>query len=156
MKLRLLVVLLLTGACASSQRYIPGTKVPDTGENREILRAVERYRLAVEKRDTPGLLSMASRNYWEDGGTPTGADDYGYDGLREVLATRFQRADGIRYSMRYVNVRLRPGNRATVDILVDASYSITTPAGSERKDMKDQNELVLEYDGQRWLFVSGM
>ena len=51
---------------------------------------------------------------------------------------------------------LRPGNRATVDILVDASYSITTPAGSERKDMKDQNELVLEYDGQRWLFVSGM
>jgi hypothetical protein len=147
--------LALLAACASTASTIPGTKVPDTDENRDIIRAVERYRLAVERKDAPALVAMASKTYWEDSGTPTGADDYGYDGLREVLLSRFQRADSIRYSMKYMGIK-RKGGRAMVDVLIDASFSIQTARGLERHDMRDQNQLVLEHDGQRWVFVSGM
>jgi hypothetical protein len=150
-----LALFALAAACAGGVKTIPGTKVPDTDENRAILATVERYRLAVERKDTPALVAMASKNYWEDGGTPTGADDYGYDGLREVLANRFQRAESIRYSMRYMGVT-RKGNRAFVDVLIDASYSFTTERGPMRLDKRDQNQIVLERDGERWLFVSGM
>ncbi len=154
MKLALLVVV-LGGACAGGMRYIPGTKVEDTDENRRIVAAVEQYRQAMERRDAGALLAMASKSYWEDGGTPTGADDYGWDGLREVLNTRFQRAEGVRYNMRYMGIR-RERNRAYVEVLIEANYTISTASGPQREEMRDQNQLVLEFDGRKWLFVSGM
>jgi hypothetical protein len=156
MKASLLVGLVALAACAGSQNYIYGTQVVDSEENRQLIGVVEQYRTAVERKDTQALLAMASKNYWEDGGTPTGSDDYGYDGLHDVLMNRFARADGIRYSMKYMGVRRLARNRAAVDVMIDASYSIATAQGPKRLDMKDQNELVLEYDGRKWLFLSGM
>lgn len=151
------LVLVVMSSCAAKIRYIPGTTVPATNVNRQIIQAVEGYRLAVERKDTPALVAMASKSYWEDGGTPTGTDDYGLDGLRDALVNRFQRAESIRYSMRYLNIKLeREAQLALVDVLIDASYSIPTARGSERQDMREQNRLVLERDGDRWVFLSGM
>jgi len=161
MKIRALAFLIATAlvvsaaGCSANSAYIRGTHVEDTSENRTIIGVVERYRLAVERKDAPGLMKMAAKSYWEDGGTPTGADDYGYDGLREVLIGRFQRADDIRYSMKYVKVR-RQGQRAYVEVIIDASYTISASGGEQRMDQRDQNELVLEWDGEHWMFVSGM
>jgi hypothetical protein len=142
-------------ACGGSGNYIRGTTVTDTNENREIIAVIEAYRVAVEKRDAAALVRMASKSYWEDGGTPTGGDDYGYDGLREVLAGRFQRAADIRYSMKYLKVT-RKGSRAAVEVYIDASYTVAGEAGEQRMDHRDQNEMLLEWDGQSWLFLSGM
>jgi hypothetical protein len=150
------LALLALAACASQGSYIQGTRVPDTVANREIIATVEQYRVAVERKDTDLLMELASKNYWEDGGTPTGADDYGYDGLRTVLENRFARADGIRYTMKYMNIKKVGANRAAVDVMIDASYSIATANGPKRLDMRDQNEMVLEYDGRKWHFLSGM
>lgn len=156
MKTRLLLSLALLAGCASRAHNIPGTRIPDSADNRSILETVERYRLAVEQRDVPRLVNMASRTYWEDAGTPSGADDYGFDGLREVLSTRFASAQEIRYSMRYVSVAVRD-RKATVEVMIDASYSIPTTRGLERRDFRDQNRMVLERDDKgRWLFTSGM
>ncbi len=141
--------------CTGGNSYIKGTRVEDSADNRTIIGVIERYRQAVERKDAPAIMAMAAKSYWEDGGTPTGADDYGYDGLREVLTGRFQRADDIRYSMKYLKVR-RQGELAFVEVVIDASYTITTPKGEQRMDQRDQNELVLEWDGEHWMFVSGM
>lgn len=157
-----LFALILAG-CAPKVLYVPGTRIPYSDENKSVLDAVEKYRLAVERGDADALMLMASKQYWEDSGTPTGADDYGYDGLRNVLLTRLPKASDIRYSMRYMEVRqtcpkdLHPGCRAAVDVLIDASFTIADAMGKpERPDKRDQNELVLEWDGRRWLFLSGM
>jgi hypothetical protein len=144
------------GACASSTSYIYGTKVVDNAENRRILGVVEQYRLAVEREDAGALIGMAAPGYWEDGGTPTGSDDYGLEGLRATLTDRFSRADNIRYSMRYMDIRRLARNRAAVEVLIDASYTIQTARGPQRLDMRDQNEMILEFDGRNWKFVSGM
>src|ERR1043165_1118741 len=79
-------------------------------------------------------MLMAHKQYWEDSGTPSGSDDYGVEGLRNVLLTRLQKASDIRYSMRYVAVHqqcktLQPGCRAAVDVLIDASFTIANPLG---------------------------
>jgi len=152
---RLVPCLALLAACAAGPRYIRGTKVVDNAENREILQTVDKYRQAMEQRDTQTLLTMASRHYHEDGGTPTGSDDYGYEGLRDALASRFVKAENIRYGMRYMRISVQQ-DRAFVDVIIDASYSVATDRGLSRLDMRDQNQLVLERDGRRWLFVSGM
>jgi hypothetical protein len=157
------LVCTIGSGCAAKVAYVPGTRIPYSDNNKSVLDAVEEYRLAVERGDADGLMLMANKQYWEDSGTPTGSDDYGYEGLRNVLLTRLQKASDVRYSMRYMNVKqtcpgsLHTGCRASVDVLIDASYTITDVLGKpKRPDKRDQNELVLEWDGHRWLFLSGM
>ena len=154
-RLALALGIALTG-CAAEVKYIPGTRVGDSAENQALIDRVENYRMAVERKDASGLMLMASKRYWEDAGTPSGADDYGYQGLQEILTGRFQQVDAIRYSMKYMSVARR-GDRAYVDVLIDASFTVKDARGQEvRADMRDQNQFVLEWDGKRWLFLSGM
>ncbi len=151
------LALLAIGGCASHPDYIGSTRIPRTEENEAIISRVEQYRLAVEQRDAGKLLSMASEEYWEDSGTPTAADDYGYAELREVLAGRFQSAQSIRYSVRYMRITRR-ARKAYVDVLIDASYSIKDARGRDvREDKRDQNQLEMQWDENRkaWLFLSG-
>ena len=157
------VVLGSLAGCAAKVRYVPGTKVPYSDLNKAVLAACEDYRLAVERKDTDALLLMAHKQYWEDSGTPSGSDDYGYEGLRTVLQTRLGQASEIRYSLRYMNVsqqckgELEAGCKATVDVLIDASFTINNVSGKTiRPDKRDQNQLYLEWDGSRWLFIAGM
>ena len=159
---RLFVFLLIAG-CAHNGTYVVGTKIPYSEPNKSVLDAVEQYRLAVERGDADALMLMAHKQYWEDSGTPSGGDDYGYEGLRNVLTTRLQKASDIRYSMRYMAVHqscpdeLQAGCKAAVDVLIDASFTVTSAQGQpKRPDKRDQNQLLLEWDGRRWLFLSGM
>lgn len=155
-------ILVSVAACAKQGTYVPGTKIPYSDANKAVLDACETYRRAVEERNVDGLMLMVHPEYWEDSGTPSGSDDYGYEGLRNVLLTRLLKATEIRYSVRYVGVRqqcndLQPKCRAAVDVLIDASYTVTNAYGKpSRPDKRDQNQLVLKWDGHRWLFMSGM
>lgn len=160
-----LLPIALGAACGPKPDYIYGTKIQRTEENNRVIERIEAYRSAVETKDADTLLLMASQEYWEDSGTPTGEDDYGFNGLKEVLQTRFKQADSIRYTMRYMRVRFSGGEqegssdprRAFVDVLVDASFTIPDARGGfRRQDKRDQNQLVLEWDGNRWMFLSGM
>ena len=158
-----LVLAATVTACAPKAVYITGTRIPSSDNNKSVIAAVEEYRLAVERGDAEALMLMAHKQYWEDSGTPSGSDDYGYEGLRNVLLTRLQKASDIRYTIRYVAVHqtcageLEVGCRASVDVLIDASFTIADVNGrSRRPDKRDQNQLVLEWDGHRWLFLSGM
>jgi hypothetical protein len=152
----LAAIVALGAGCSARAQFIPGTRVSRSDENQSIIDRIEDYRMAVERKDAGALLLMASKRYWENAGTPNPADDYGYQGLQEILGGRLQRVDSIRYSMKYMNVQ-RKGGRAYVDVLVDASYSLRNAVGEEiRTDLRDQNQFVLEWDGKQWLFLSGM
>ena len=161
-RLLLLVSLVLVASCAKPGRFVVGTRIPYSPANESVLKACEEYRLAVERGDADALMLMAHKQYWEDSGTPSGSDDYGYDGLRNVLENRLGKATDIRYTLRYVSVaqqckQLQPQCRATVDVLIDASFTIANVQGKpSRPDKRDQNQLLLEWDGKRWLFLSGM
>ena len=113
-------------ACVTGN--IPNTDVPDTHENREVVDLSERYRRAVEQRDVRTLLTLAAPNYFEDGGTPQGDDDYGYDGLRRLLSVWGDEVREIRYEMRYRRVTFeRDGARAMVDYTYTGSFTLRRP-----------------------------
>ena len=163
------VVLLSTLAIAACSKQnggrIRGTRVPANELNRALIERLETYRLAVEARDAEALVLMASpEDYYEDRGTVESSDDYGFEGLRTVLAGRFQLASEVRYSLRYDKIRkvcpgdsLQPGCRAHVEVQIDASFTVNDAQGNTlRKDKRDQNELVLVWTGDKWMFVSGM
>jgi hypothetical protein len=140
--------------CATT-RLIPNTKVADTPENREVVDVCERYRHALEARDPVTLMALASPRYYEDSGTPKPDDDYGYDGLKKVIADRLARLRSVRYEMEYRNVSIH-GNRAEVEVYIDASYQLAAGDNEQYKHFTEYNKLELEHDGKRWLFTRGM
>lgn len=142
------------GACASTD-YINDTKIEDTPENRELLKVLERYRRAMERRDTAALLAMAHPWYFEDSGTSKGDDDYGYEGLKQVLQKRMDQVKSVRYGMQYKKARIK-GNRARVQVFIDASFQMTTENGDKWQRKVDDNELELLKDDRGWRFLAGM
>jgi hypothetical protein len=150
----LLFAAIAVAACSAKTQTIPGTKVPDTPQNQAIVERVEEYRLAMERQDARALALMASDGYREQASSV--GDDYGYDELLDILRERLSQVEDIRYSIRYMDIK-REGNLAYVDVLIDASFTIEDARGERvREDMQDQNQLVLEWTGEEWMFLSGM
>jgi hypothetical protein len=135
-------------------KLIPNTKVLDTPENREIVDTAEAYRLAVERRDAAALLAMAAPEYYQPA---TEANQGGYDrqGLAAMLRERFRDVESVRYIIEYLDVR-RERERAQVDIYIDATFQIKTGATPRWRRMTDYARLQLAWNGNRWLFTSGM
>ena len=80
--------LLLVGrqpARARTRTTFPGTTILRNEENIKIIETVEQYRRRMLEHNVDGLLVLASQTYFEDSGTPRSDDDYGYEGLKQVL-----------------------------------------------------------------------
>jgi hypothetical protein len=154
MKRGFLFGLLFLIGCATTN-LIPGTRVPDTKINRELIELCERYRRAMEERDAPSLLALAHPQYYEDSGTPKGDDDYGFDGLREVLAKRLPSIRAMRYSIEYRKISI-DGKKALIDIRYDASFQLATEMGDRWERKQNDKRLELLHDGTRWLILAGM
>jgi len=153
-----LVAAALASACATPP-LIAGTKVIDNRPNRAIIEVCEKYRHALEDRDADALLAMASPQYFEDSGTPKADDDYGYDGLKQIIATRLAALKSVRYSVQYRNVQFSPSmTHVAVDIRYDASFQLLTELGDrwERKQSEKRLELEFDKDKRIWLFTTGM
>ena len=73
----------------------------------------------MEDRDATTLLALAHPNYYEDSGTPLASDDYGYEGLKDVLQKRISALKTLRYNIEYRHVNVE-GHHAQVDIRYDA------------------------------------
>ena len=73
------------GACAHTD-YFPGTTILRNEDNIKIIETVEQYRRRMLEHNVEGLLVLASQTYFEDSGTPRSDDDYGFEGLKQVLA----------------------------------------------------------------------
>ncbi len=166
MRLGLVMLLCLGSGCATVM-VIPGTKVVDTKENRQIIQTVEAYRMAMERKDAVALLAMASPDYFEDSATPSAEDDYGYEGLKRVLVTRLAQIERLRYSMQYMNIDVKErvtflnGRElkekiAFVDAFIDGSFQVHTPQGDRWERKQDPHRFELVFDGKRWLFRRGM
>lgn len=147
---------LALGSGCVHQQYIPGTSVADSEVNRKILETIEEYRQWLVARDVDHLLLLASERYFEDSGTPRADDDYGYDGLKQVLATRLSRVRSLRYDIQYRNIRVT-GDRAEVEVFLNGAFELLSEAGERYRRVNDYHRFLLERtDRERWKFVSGM
>ena len=140
--------------CAT--RYIPNTDVEDTPENVDVVKFCEQYRRALERKDTPALLALASPRYYEDGGNVDPTDDLDFEGLREWLEGRFQDTKAIRYEIRYRRIDRGEGARVHVVYTYSASYKIPGVKTDEWRHTVAENRLELEADGKSYKILAGM
>jgi hypothetical protein len=150
-----LAFLLQVVGCAH-QNKLAGTTVTDTQTNRELLATIEQYRLRIIEKNVEGLLLLASERYFEDSGTPTAEDDYGYDGLKFVLSKGLARLKSVRYDIQYRSVRV-DGSRADVEVYLSGAFELIAESGDRYRRVGDYHRFKLERDGKdKWKFLSGM
>ena len=146
------------GGCAH-QEYFAGTNIPRTEQNRKIIETIEQYRQRLLSRNIEGLLVLASDKYFEDSGTPRSDDDYGYDGLKQVLANQLKRVKSMRYEIEYRTIKVTGSDqskKAEVEVFLDGSFELAADAGDRYRRVNDYHHFVLEQKGDEWKFLSGM
>jgi hypothetical protein len=148
------LVLGAAGSCAH-QDFFPGTTIARSEENRKIIETVEQYRRRLVERNVEGLLVLASPKYFEDSGTPRSDDDYGFEGLRQVLATKLKRVKSLRYEIEYRSIRVS-GGQAEVHVFLDGSFELAADSGDRYRRVNDYHRFTLEQEDERWKFVAGM
>jgi hypothetical protein len=145
--------------CGHAQ-YLPGTNIPATEENQSIIDTIEEYRARLMDKDIEQLMLLASKKYFEDGGTPRPTDDYGYDGLRKILNSRLLRVESIRYDILYKHIRMRSDGRAEVEAFLNGAFELQGEVGERYRRVNDYHRFVLERSttggSAKWKFVSGM
>lgn len=139
------------------EKFIPNTDVEDTEENRKVIEYCEQYRIALEARDTARLLSMAADDYYEDGGSPSGHDDYDRAGLEQRLRERFQRVEAVRYDIRYRRVVYFP-DRVEVYYSYYGRFQVAGQADGESLWFSEvgDNRLVLARVPDGYKILSGL
>jgi hypothetical protein len=152
----LLYALPLLSLFACEPTLIQNTRVEDNSQNREVLDFVERYRKNVETRNTPGLLAMASVNYFDDMGTPAGKDDIDYDGLKAALQRMRQEVLGARYQISYRAVTFDSQQRVLVDMLYTGWFRINTADGPEWRRRLEPHRIVMAREDGQYRILSGM
>jgi len=143
-------------AMGCSKTNIPNTDVEDSDENRKVIAFCEKYRHAVEERNIPLLLSMASPRYYEDGGNVDATDDMDFAGLREYLEGRFKDTRAIRYEIRYRKVNHGAQDKILVDYTYSASYKIPGLKGEEWRHTVADNRLELVPEQAAYKILAGM
>jgi hypothetical protein len=143
------------GPGCAHEEFFPGTTIVRSEQNRRIIETVEQYRQRLLARNVEGLLVLASEKYFEDSGTPRSDDDYGYEGLKQVLSTRLTRVKSLRYDIEYRNIKVT-GPRAEVQVFLDGSFELASESGDRYRRVNDYHRFILEADGDNWKFVSGM
>ncbi len=162
-RLLLAVALAVPAGGCQNKDTIPGTEIPDTPDNLEILKVLERYRMAFVQRDAAVVLSTAHKTYHDEGGTDDPSDDVEYSDLGLILRSRLSQLDSIRFTMDYIGIEVH-GDRAVVRVWIDAAFRMKpildlqgnprTPPRYSRK--QDHAEFELLRQGRSWLIVRGL
>ncbi|MFI5307849.1 MAG: hypothetical protein ACHQ53_10875 [Polyangiales bacterium] len=155
-KKALAFAILALAALGCETKNIPNTRVEDTTENREVIDFVEKYRHAVEDRDSAGLLQMASQYYYDDMGTPAGEDDVDYDTLKVGLDRLRKDVISARYQISYRGLTYASHERVLIDLLYTGWFKVTTPDGPQWRRRLEPHRIVVAREDGHLRIVSGM
>jgi len=150
-----LLTLLFAVCTGCGTQNIPNTHVEDTEANRQVLDFVEVYRDAVQKRDSAQLLRLASKDYFDDMGTPSGDDDIDYEALEVGLRRVREEVLSARYQISYRAIT-RTSDRVLVDLLYTGWFRIETPDGPRWRRRLEPHRIVLAQQDDDYKIMSGM
>ena len=154
-----LLVVLLAGLAACSHAMIANTPIPDTGENRQVLDVLAKYKLAVEAKDLDAVLQLVSADYMDVTVPGRAVDPQDFAGIKAALSKEFERTKSLHLEVHPRNVRVE-GNEANVDYFYVVRFDPIMP-NANNTDSKwhsepDDGRLRLRKQNGQWKIVSGL
>jgi hypothetical protein len=151
---RFVTIVLLLAGCAHT--LIPGTNVEDSHDNREVLAVLSELQKALQERNTEAMLGLISTRYFEDMGTPTQEDDYGYDQLRRDILPKSMGVTKEMYLSFDVHDIVVDGDLAHADLRYSSRARIDLPAGTLWDSHREFNRVELAREAGSWRIISGL
>jgi hypothetical protein len=151
----LLVALALwVSSCAHA--LIPGTQARDTAANREIYTQLIKLKDCLEQRDAATLMTLVSKEYFEDNGTPDPRDDYGYIELSERLAAdTLSTAHEVTIGLQVYDITVH-GPRAWADLRYTSRARLELPNGRLWDSFRDFDRIEFVHEGDAWRIIRGL
>ncbi len=149
--------LLLSVFYGCPPKYIPGTNVIDNDENRAIFILVEKYRRAYDEKDIDTIMSLVSKNFYENGGNSDPSDDYNFEGLRKNLTEKFSKtkAQGLEIRIKSIDFD-KDNNRVSVKYNYFVKFQMALSSGDKWETASDTAELLFVRENSEWKIIRGL
>lgn len=153
----LLLAVTLVVAVGCAPRKIPGTELDDTDDTRAILDVMEKYRVALEKRDAQSIISLADESFKDDGGSANPDDDYNYHDLYTKLPETLKRLGDIRLEFSVRKIELSEDtSSARATFTYTQSYLMPGLQAKKQSDTEIKQMILKKVDKGTWKIVSGV
>lgn len=150
----LFVPALLLVSCAHNN--IEGTQIEATNDNKQVYQIIEDIRAAMEAKNADAILKHVSANYFEDNGTNTQTDDYGYQELSgRILPDSFAAAKEVHVAIQIQDIQVE-GDNAVADVRYSSRAQLSMPAGPLWDSHRDFNRITLKREKDAWKITSGL
>jgi hypothetical protein len=151
----LLSLVVLGSSC--TPRKIPGTDLDDTDDTRAVLDVLQKYRAAVEKKDTEAIIKLADESFRDDGGSANPDDDLDYASLGPKLSARLAKIANVKLDVTVRRIEFDDDSKMA---RVTYSYQISfnMPDYTQRTQSEnDIKQMLLKRVGdQDWKIASGI
>lgn len=150
-----LVALLALTGCAPKK--IPGTDLDDTSETRAVIDVLQKYRLAVESKNTTALIQLTDESFRDDGGSSAPEDDLDYATLPAKLAQRMAKISDLRLDVTVRRIEF-DSDEKLARVTYSYQLSFKMPEYSTRTQSEnDIKQMLLKRVGeQEWKITSGI
>lgn len=148
------LVLALTGC---SPKKIPGTDLDDTSETRAVIDVLQRYRMAVEAKNTSALVQLTDESFRDDGGSSAPDDDLDYATLPSKLAQRMAKISELKLDVTVKRIEF-DSDEKMARVTYSYQLSFKMPEYSNRTQSEnDIKQMLLKRVGdQEWKITSGI
>ena len=149
-----LLVLALTGCMP---KKIPGTDLDDTSETRAVIDVMQKYRVAVEAKDTSAILKLTDESFRDDGGTSAPEDDLDYGSLPAKLNGRMAKVSDLKLDVTVRRIEFDPDEKvARVTYSYQLSFKLPDYSTRTQSENDIKQMLLKRVGDQQWKITSGI
>lgn len=153
----LLIVAVAAAAVGCTTKKIPGTELDDTDDTRAILDVMEKYRVALEQKDSQSIIGLAHESFNDDGGSANPEDDYNYHDLYTKLPDTLKKLGSIRVNFEVRKIELSEDNgSARATYTYTQSYDMPGISGKKQNDSEIKQMIFRRVDKKVWKIISGV
>jgi hypothetical protein len=132
---------LLISGCKS--RVLPSTNVPPTRDNKKVVKFLEQYKAAVEKRSTEAIMEMIAKDYSDNMGSEDPALHVDYLGLKERLEKALPRIQDIRLGLFVQHIAKLEKDTYEAVFYFNKHILMDVPSGEKWASVKEVSRMVI-------------
>lgn len=138
--LLIMLTILLLSNCQA--RKLPSTNVAPTRENKKIVKFLEQYKAALEKRNFEAIMELVAKDYSDNMGSEDPSLQVDYLGLKEKLEKMLPRLGDLRLGI-FVQHISKEKDKYNVVFYFSRHALIDVPSGEKWATTKEVSRMVL-------------
>jgi hypothetical protein len=152
-----LVAVLTLGLMGCAPKKIPGTELDDTSETHAIIDVIQKYRSAVEAKNTDAIVALADKTFRDDGGSANPDDDLDYATLPARLTERMAKVTDLKLDVTVRRIEFDKNDKfARVTYSYQLSFKIPEYSGRPQSESDIKQMLLKRVGEDEWKIASGI